>query len=81
VALNTQIMEKQENVMEYKGYNLGAHNSFSMVVIKAKGQGTVPVPLRGMFTSQKNAISAIDNYLNGLKKGRKNGKTKDSSSG
>lgn len=63
---------------EYKGYNLGLTGSYALVQIKAKGQGTVPVPLRGMFTSFNDAHKAVDGYLNSLMKGRKNGKTKDS---
>ena len=63
---------------EYKGYNLGLTGSFALVQIKAKGQGTVPLPLRGLFTSFAQAQKSVDNYLNSLLKGKNNGKTKNS---
>jgi hypothetical protein len=69
------------NVEEYKGYNLGRSNFGSMVEIKAKGQGMVPGPLKGLFTSYGQARASVDGYLNSLKKGSKNGKAKSSSSG
>lgn len=67
---------------EYKGYNLGVNElSFGLVKIKAKGQGKVPKRLSGVFTSKGDAIKAIDGYLNSLKKGTQNEKTKGSSKG
>lgn len=48
----------------------------SMVEIKNKGQGPVPKPLAGMYTSRAEAHKKIDMYLSSLKKGKPNGKTK-----
>ena len=64
--------------MEYQGYMVKALGSFPMVEVKMKGQGPVPKALRGYFTTQEEAKRHIDAYLNSLKKGRKNGKTKSS---
>lgn len=65
----------ETNQHEYKGYNLGLTGSYALVQIKAKGQGTVPLPLRGMFTSFAQAQKTVDGYLNSLLKGKKNGKS------
>lgn len=67
---------------EYKGYNLGLTGSFAMVKVKAKGQGTIPLPLRGLYTTFAEAKQGVDVYLNSLKKGGRGGKkTKSSSTG
>lgn len=60
---------------EYKGYNLGLTGNFALVKITAKGQGMVPKPLSGFYTSTGHAEAAVDHYLNSLKKGSRNGKT------
>lgn len=73
-------MEKHE----YKGYNLGLTGSFALVQIKAKGQGQVPNPLKGLYTSFATAERAVDQYLASLLKGKRNGKkpsTESSSTG
>lgn len=67
--------------MEFKGYNIMHLGTFPMVEIKAKGQGKVPKPLTGMFTTQVEAQRAITGYLEGLKKGKRNGSTKGTSTG
>ena len=63
-----------ESKHDYKGYYLGALGTFAMVAITSKGQGPVPEPLRGMFTSYASAERAVDSYLDSLLKGKKNGK-------
>lgn len=69
-------------MQEYKGYNLGRPTKSPMFIIKAKGQGRVPKPLTGLFTSYGKAVAAVDGYLNSLKKGTRHGrKTEDSPSG
>lgn len=65
---------------EYKGYNLGLTGSFALVKVTAKGQGMVPKPLQGMYTTLGHAEAAVDSYLNSLKKGTRNGKTAKGSS-
>lgn len=67
--------------MDYKGYSIMALGTFPMVEIKAKGQGRVPDELLGLFTTNSFARHAVDMYLESLKKGKRNGETKDSSSG
>lgn len=69
--------EKKE---EYKGYNLGLMGSFALVRITAKGQGKVPKPLQGSYTTTGHARAAVDSYLNSLKKGGRSGKKTKSSS-
>lgn len=73
------IME-EETLVEYKGYMVVPERQGSMLVIKMKGQGPVPDPLRGVFTSRGEAHKAIDSYLDSLlKKGKSNGKAKSTS--
>ena len=62
--------------MEYKGYMVVPERQGSMLRIKMKGQGPVPNPLQGVFTSRSEANKSIDSYLQGLLKGKSNGKTK-----
>lgn len=69
-----------EKFTEYRGYNLGPGMG-STVVIKAMGQGRVPKPLTGLFTSYGEARNQVDNYLNSLLKGPKNAKTKNTRTG
>lgn len=68
---------------DYKGYNLGLAGNYPMVVIKARGQGIVPKPLRGLYTTFEQAELSVDTYLNSLKKGARNGskKTKSTNTG
>lgn len=65
--------------MDYKGYRVEGLGTYPMVQIRAKGQGTVPNILNGVYTTNTEAFKAIDMYLNSLLKGKRNGKTKDSS--
>lgn len=69
------------SVREYKGYKVEALGSFPMTVIKARGQGKVPKQLTGLFTTGEEANRAIDRYLAGLVKGKRNGSSKGSSTG
>lgn len=65
--------------MEYKGYRVEGLGTYSMMRIRAKGQGTVPAVLDGLYTTATEAFKAIDMHLESLKtKGKRNGKTKDS---
>lgn len=45
--------------MEYSKYNIDK-GAFTYYVIKPKGKGSVPVALRGMYTSVEEAKKAID---------------------
>ena len=66
---------------EYKNYRLVADETgFSMVRVQAKGKGTIPDALKGLYTSKTAAMNAIDGYLNSLMKGKRNGKTESTSS-
>ncbi len=67
--------------MEYKGYRIESMGSFPMLEIKAKGQGRVPDSLSGSYTTQTEAIKAVDLSLAGLMKGKRNGKAKSTSTG
>ena len=63
---------------EYKGYSV-QNNNFCNKVIKAIGKGSVPVVLRGLYTSYAAAKEAIDAQEAKPKTGvKKNATTKDS---
>ena len=62
---------------EYEGYKIESDGTFSMKVIKPIGKGSVPVDLRGSYTSTRDAEVAIDRYL--ANKELTNAKTKKSS--
>ena len=65
--------------MDYKGYRVEPLGTYSMVQVRAKGQGTVPDKLNGLYTSYTEAFKAVDMYLESLlKRGKRNGTTKDS---
>ena len=49
-----------EDLQVYKDYRIVPQGSFPMWVIKPKGQGQVPVPLRGMYSSVPEAKKHID---------------------
>lgn len=66
---------------EYKGYNLGRTNSAMLISVKARGQGMVPKPLQGMYTSMGQAKKAVDSYLASLLKGKKVGSKSTKGSG
>ena len=66
---------------EYKGYKV-ENNNFCNKVIKPLGKGSVPINLRGLYTSFATAKAAIDaeSRLPTTKRGVKNNATtKDSS--
>lgn len=67
--------------LEYNGYQIVALGTFPMVEIKAIGQGRVPDPLIGLFTTTSEARRAIDSYLSNKGKGKQNGKAKGRSTG
>lgn len=67
--------------MEYKGYNIAPLGTFAMVEIKAIGQGFVPKPLQGLFTTKTSAMSAIDLFVSQKEKGLPDGKTKSAPKG
>lgn len=54
--------------MEYKGYNI-ASDPFGHKYLKTIGRGSLPITLRGSYTSTKLAMIAIDN-----EEGKKNAK-------
>ena len=45
---------------EYKNYNLESDGTFGMIYVKPKGKGSVPLQLRGAYTSLRHAQVAID---------------------
>ena len=65
-------MSEAEGV--YKGYQIVNYGGFNLVEIKSIGQGPVPDPLRGLYTSHATARKTIDNFL--LTKETDSGKTK-----
>lgn len=65
--------------IKYKGYTVEHLGTFPMVRIKAVGQGRVPQAMTGVFTTVTEAYRAIDGHLEGLKKGKRNAKTKGTS--
>jgi hypothetical protein len=58
-------------MIEYKNYNIIHDPRLNMKFIKIIGKGSVPLELRGYFTSAPIAIRAIDGWLK--KKGVSNG--------
>lgn len=64
--------------MEYKGYKIEGDGTFGYSHIKPLGKGSVPVPLRGTYTTKVFAQKAIDGYLATNKKGKTNGKADNS---
>ncbi len=66
---------------EYKGYILtGAAEFPSMKRIVHDGKGSVPNDLKGLYTSFRNAMEAIDNYRP-KPKGKANASKKHEASG
>jgi len=62
--------------IEYKGYLIAiASGKGGLREIKAKGKGSVVKSLRGLYTSQREAMIAIDKYV----EGKANGKAKSTS--
>lgn len=69
-----------ESIREYKGYRVESLGTYSLVKIKARGQGSIPDKLGGSYTSYTEAFKAIDIYLSSLmKRGKTSGKTEGSS--
>lgn len=64
--------------MQYKNYKLEGDGTFGYTMIKPVGKGSVPVPLRGRYTSSLPAQNAIDRYLDSQAE-KKDGNTKGSS--
>lgn len=61
------------NMASYEGYNIvNAYGRFKE--INTGGKGVVPMLLRGVFTTDREAIKAIDMYL-ATNKGKQNVKT------
>lgn len=50
--------------MEYRGYKIDGDGTYGYKEIKPVGRGSVPMPLRGAWTSAKDAQRAIDNEMN-----------------
>lgn len=48
---------------EYKGYLIAGDGTYGMKEIKPVGKGSVPMPLRGSYTSAYMAHKAIDTHL------------------
>lgn len=71
-------LRKGASTGEYKGYNIQNHDVYPTKVIKAFGQGMVPLRLSGQFSNWGEATKNIDGYLRSLKKGKKYGTSKDS---
>lgn len=47
---------------EYKGYAVVWQGSLPYYQLKKVGQGPVPIPLRGYYTSKKDVHQAVDAY-------------------
>lgn len=60
--------------MTYRGYRISPLGTFALVEIQASGSGQIPTELKGTFTSIFLAQRAIDQSLDRLKKGNRNGK-------
>jgi hypothetical protein len=50
--------------MEYKNYLIESDRSFGYKFIKPIGKGSIHMSLRGFYTSQNEAMKAIDIYNN-----------------
>lgn len=62
--------------MEYKGYLIKPMGTFPMFTVANKGSGRLPDMLNSMYQTATMAQSAIDSYLESLKKGGRNGPAK-----
>lgn len=49
--------------MEYKEYIIENDGTFGMKTIKAPGRGSVNLSLRGTYTSWREAMKAVDNFI------------------
>ena len=66
-------------IKEYRGFNIENDDTFSMKHIKYKGEGSVPMSLRGAYTKASLAEQDIDMFLEAATEGKKNAKTNSSS--
>ena len=64
--------------MEYNGYKIEGDGTFGYSNIKPIGKGSVPLELRGTYTTKTFAQKAIDGYIATKKKGKINGKAENS---
>ena len=53
---------------EYRGYNIEGDGTFGMKIIKTIGRGSLPMELRGNFTSDGSARRSIDLVIIGKEK-------------
>lgn len=49
--------------VEYNGYKIVNDGTYGYKEIKSAGRGSVHLPLRGKFTSEKAARQAIDQHI------------------
>lgn len=49
--------------VEYNGYKIVNDDTFGNKEIKSLGRGSVHIPLRGKFTTEKAARQAIDQHI------------------
>jgi len=49
--------------MEYNGFLIEGDKTYGMKHVKAQGRGSVPLALRGAYTSYGQAMKAIDSVL------------------
>ena len=64
--------------MEYNGYKIQGDGVFGYSHIKPIGKGSVPIPLRGTYTTKSFAMKAIDFHISTDKKGKTNDKANSS---
>ena len=60
---------------EYNGYKIESDKTYSMKMISPLEKGSVPLELRGAYTSTREAELAIDQFL-ATPKGTRNAKVK-----
>lgn len=51
------------NMMEYKGFKIEGDGTFGNQEIKPMSRGSVPIPLRGVWVTKRDAQRAIDNEV------------------
>lgn len=52
---------------EYSGYKIVGDGTFGYKSVKAIGRGSVPKELRGVYTTDHFAKTAVDSYLQNTK--------------
>lgn len=60
--------------MVYRGFSIETDNDSNLKMVKHPSRGSVPKSLRGLYTSDHSAESAIDTVLNA--RAKPNGKAK-----